>query len=72
MLCCLPQQVNSLCGEEGQLDKLRSDLRLLNASTHNLEDKLTTIYPSPGQIHIYVCMSVHSLSLAVSAWSVIP
>ncbi|XP_038575719.1 macrophage receptor MARCO isoform X1 [Micropterus salmoides] len=44
----LKSQVNSLCGEEGQLDKLRSDLRLLNASTHNLEDKLTTIYPSPG------------------------
>ncbi|XP_070770897.1 macrophage receptor MARCO [Enoplosus armatus] len=44
----LKSQVNSLCGKEGQLDRLRSDLSLLNTSTLNLEGKLTTISLNPG------------------------
>ncbi|XP_044073246.1 macrophage receptor MARCO [Siniperca chuatsi] len=47
-LWALKSQVNSLCGEEGQLERLRSDLSLLNTSTHNLEGKLTTITLNPG------------------------
>ncbi|XP_040912327.1 macrophage receptor MARCO [Toxotes jaculatrix] len=44
----LQSQVSGLCGEDGQLDRLRTDLNLLNTSTHNLEDKLTTISRKPG------------------------
>ncbi|XP_070694224.1 macrophage receptor MARCO [Pempheris klunzingeri] len=47
-LWALQSQVNSLCGEEGQLGRMRSDLSLLNTSTHNLEGKLTTIDLKPG------------------------
>ncbi|XP_030284078.1 macrophage receptor MARCO-like isoform X1 [Sparus aurata] len=39
-LWTLQSQVQSMCGEEGQLDRLRSDLKLLNTSTHNMEGKL--------------------------------
>nr|XP_020462144.1 macrophage receptor MARCO [Monopterus albus] len=44
----LQSKVNSLCGEEGQLDRLRADFGLLNRSTYNLEGKLTTISLKPG------------------------
>ncbi|XP_031725790.1 macrophage receptor MARCO-like [Anarrhichthys ocellatus] len=47
-LWALESQVNSLCGEEGQLGRLLSDLNLLNTSTHNLEGKVTTISLIPG------------------------
>uniref|UniRef100_A0A8C2X8K0 SRCR domain-containing protein n=1 Tax=Cyclopterus lumpus TaxID=8103 RepID=A0A8C2X8K0_CYCLU len=47
-LWALKSQVNSLCGEEGHLARLQSDLNLLNTSTHNLEGKLTTISLIPG------------------------
>nr|QCL09082.1 macrophage receptor [Lutjanus peru] len=47
-LWALESQVKSLCGEEGQLVRLRSDLNLLNTSTHNLESKLTDISLKPG------------------------
>uniref|UniRef100_A0A087YHR1 Macrophage receptor with collagenous structure n=2 Tax=Poecilia formosa TaxID=48698 RepID=A0A087YHR1_POEFO len=42
-LWILQNQVKSLCGEEGQLQRLRADLNLLNTSNHNLENKLTNI-----------------------------
>uniref|UniRef100_A0A3Q3J695 SRCR domain-containing protein n=1 Tax=Monopterus albus TaxID=43700 RepID=A0A3Q3J695_MONAL len=45
----LQSKVNSLCGEEGQLDRLRADFGLLNRSTYNLEGKLTTISLKPGR-----------------------
>ncbi|KAM6978454.1 uncharacterized protein marco [Tautogolabrus adspersus] len=44
----LQSQVNGLCGENGQLHRLSSDLKLLNTSTHNLEGKLTSISLKPG------------------------
>ncbi|XP_040005286.1 macrophage receptor MARCO [Xiphias gladius] len=47
-LWVLKSQVNSLCGEDGQLDRLRADLSLLNKSTHNLEGNLTTISLKTG------------------------
>ncbi|XP_068581320.1 macrophage receptor MARCO [Cebidichthys violaceus] len=47
-LWALKSQVKSLCGEEGQLGRLLSDLNLLNTSTHNLEGKLTNISLIPG------------------------
>ncbi|XP_029968682.1 macrophage receptor MARCO [Salarias fasciatus] len=47
-LWSLESQVKSLCGEEGQLDRLRSDLNLLNTSNHNLEGQLTSIRLKPG------------------------
>uniref|UniRef100_A0A8D3B6I8 SRCR domain-containing protein n=1 Tax=Scophthalmus maximus TaxID=52904 RepID=A0A8D3B6I8_SCOMX len=47
-LWALQSQLNGLCGENGQLDSLRSDLSLLNTSTHSLEGKLTTIGLTPG------------------------
>uniref|UniRef100_A0A3Q3J637 SRCR domain-containing protein n=1 Tax=Monopterus albus TaxID=43700 RepID=A0A3Q3J637_MONAL len=58
----LQSKVNSLCGEEGQLDRLRADFGLLNRSTYNLEGKLTTISLKPGRcacspvcICVYIC-----------------
>nr|QZR93779.1 macrophage receptor with collagenous structure [Paralichthys olivaceus] len=47
-LWALQNQLNSLCGEDGQLDMLRADLSLLNISTRNLEGKMTTISLKPG------------------------
>ncbi|XP_060944494.1 macrophage receptor MARCO [Limanda limanda] len=47
-LWALQNQLNSLCGEDGQLDMLRADLSLLNISTRNLEAKMTTINLKPG------------------------
>ncbi|XP_039455814.1 macrophage receptor MARCO [Oreochromis aureus] len=47
-LWTLESQIKGLCGEEGQLDKLKTDLSLLNATTHNLEGKLTVISLKPG------------------------
>ncbi|XP_071341091.1 macrophage receptor MARCO [Trachinotus anak] len=47
-LLALQSQVSSLCGEDGPLDRLRADLRLLNTSNHNLQSKLTTISLTPG------------------------
>ncbi|XP_005813564.1 macrophage receptor MARCO [Xiphophorus maculatus] len=44
----LQNQVKSLCGEEGQLQRLRADLNLLNTSNHNLENKLTNIQIKTG------------------------
>uniref|UniRef100_A0A3P9PLQ9 SRCR domain-containing protein n=1 Tax=Poecilia reticulata TaxID=8081 RepID=A0A3P9PLQ9_POERE len=47
-LWILQNQVKSLCGEEGQLQRLRGDLNLLNTSNHNLENKLTNIKIKTG------------------------
>ncbi|XP_073330182.1 uncharacterized protein [Pagrus major] len=47
-LWVLQNQVKSLCGEEGQLDQMLSDLILLNTSTRNIEDKLTDIISKKG------------------------
>ncbi|XP_028250204.1 macrophage receptor MARCO-like isoform X2 [Parambassis ranga] len=47
-LGALQSQVNNLCGEDGQLDRLKAGLILLNTSNHNLEDKLKTISLKPG------------------------
>ncbi|XP_036966568.1 macrophage receptor MARCO-like [Acanthopagrus latus] len=47
-LWTLQSQVQSMCGEEGQLDRLRSDLELLTTSTHNMEDRLTNISHKAG------------------------
>ncbi|KAM6969969.1 uncharacterized protein marco [Aplochiton taeniatus] len=47
-LGALQSQVNSLCGDEGQIGKLRLDLGMVNASTHLLEGKLATIALRPG------------------------
>ncbi|PWA20559.1 hypothetical protein CCH79_00019961, partial [Gambusia affinis] len=47
-LWVLQNQVKSLCGEEGQLQRLRADLNLLNTSNHNLENKLTNIRIKTG------------------------
>ncbi|KAM4609193.1 uncharacterized protein marco [Polymixia lowei] len=44
----LQNQVSSLCGEEGQLGRLRADLGLVNVSTHRLEGKLAAISLLPG------------------------
>ncbi|KAM4731059.1 uncharacterized protein marco [Anableps anableps] len=47
-LLVLQNQVKSLCAEEGQLQRLRADLNLLNTSNHNLESKLTNIKLKAG------------------------
>ncbi|KAF3695216.1 Macrophage receptor MARCO Macrophage receptor with collagenous structure [Channa argus] len=47
-LWALQTQVNSMCGEEGQIGRLRAELSLLNSSTHNLQSKITTINLKPG------------------------
>ncbi|XP_042351103.1 macrophage receptor MARCO isoform X2 [Plectropomus leopardus] len=47
-LWALKSQVTSLCGEEGQLGHLKSDLKLLNNSAHKLEGKLTNISLTAG------------------------
>uniref|UniRef100_A0A3B4VIU7 SRCR domain-containing protein n=1 Tax=Seriola dumerili TaxID=41447 RepID=A0A3B4VIU7_SERDU len=62
-LSALQSQVNGLCGEDGQLDRLRADLSLLNTSNHNLQGKLTTISLTPGTmlcvcVCLYVCVRV--------------
>ncbi|KAI3356603.1 hypothetical protein L3Q82_017803 [Scortum barcoo] len=55
-LWVLKSQVNGLCEDGGNLDRLKSDLKLLNISTHNLEGKLTTISLNPGSKYIKVCV----------------
>ncbi|XP_030580307.1 macrophage receptor MARCO [Archocentrus centrarchus] len=47
-LWALESQVKSLCGDEGQLERLRTGLSLLNTTTHSLEGKLTAISLKPG------------------------
>ncbi|XP_059199598.1 macrophage receptor MARCO [Centropristis striata] len=47
-LGALTNKVNSLCGAEGQLSRLQSDLNLLNTSARNLDGKLTAISLKPG------------------------
>uniref|UniRef100_A0A3Q3LP18 Macrophage receptor with collagenous structure n=1 Tax=Mastacembelus armatus TaxID=205130 RepID=A0A3Q3LP18_9TELE len=47
-LWALQSQVTSLCGEEGQLERLRVDLSLLNTSTHNLQGQVATLSLKPG------------------------
>ncbi|KAM3607417.1 uncharacterized protein V6R79_007440 [Siganus canaliculatus] len=44
----LESQVKSLCGDEGQLVRIRSDLNLLNTSARNLEVKLSNVSRLPG------------------------
>ncbi|XP_068184809.1 macrophage receptor MARCO [Antennarius striatus] len=44
----LQSQVNSLCGDEGQLERIRSDLYRLNTSTVKLDHKVTNITLQPG------------------------
>ncbi|XP_062313414.1 macrophage receptor MARCO isoform X2 [Osmerus eperlanus] len=44
----LKTQVDSLCGEEGQLGKLKAELGIVNASTHLLQDKLETLSRKAG------------------------
>ncbi|CAN9498034.1 unnamed protein product [Ophioblennius macclurei] len=41
-------QVQSLCGSKGQLDRLKADLNLLNTSNHNLEGQLASFRLKPG------------------------
>ncbi|KAF7649521.1 hypothetical protein LDENG_00140070 [Lucifuga dentata] len=47
-LGALQTQMNSLCGEEGQLVRLKTSLVLLNSSTHKLEGQITNISLVPG------------------------
>nr|QIJ58484.1 macrophage receptor [Nibea albiflora] len=47
-LWTLGSLVKNLCGEEGQLGRMRSDLMMLNTSTQNLKDKLTNISLKQG------------------------
>ncbi|KAM9850639.1 uncharacterized protein ACBR49_005997 [Aulostomus maculatus] len=47
-LWALRTQVNSLCGEEGQLGRLKADLNLLNTSTKTLAGQVTAISLKPG------------------------
>ncbi|XP_008277675.1 macrophage receptor MARCO-like [Stegastes partitus] len=47
-LLALQNQVRSLCGEKGELFRLRADLSRLNTSNNNLEGKLMTISLKPG------------------------
>ncbi|KAM9365708.1 uncharacterized protein marco [Pholidichthys leucotaenia] len=47
-LRALQNQVHSLCGEEGQLDQLRTDLNLLNSSNLYLKTTLTSLSLKPG------------------------
>ncbi|XP_054878375.1 macrophage receptor MARCO [Poeciliopsis prolifica] len=44
----LHNQVKSLCGEEGQLQRFRAELNWLNTSNQNLENKLTNIQIKTG------------------------
>uniref|UniRef100_A0A3Q2QXV8 Macrophage receptor MARCO n=1 Tax=Fundulus heteroclitus TaxID=8078 RepID=A0A3Q2QXV8_FUNHE len=44
----LENQLGSLCGEEGELQKLRADLDLLNTSSHNLENTIRLKTGPPG------------------------
>ncbi|XP_020491112.3 macrophage receptor MARCO [Labrus bergylta] len=44
----LQSQVNGLCGKDGQLHQLTSNLNLLNTSTLKLEGKLSDISLKPG------------------------
>lgn len=43
------QQVENLCGEGGQLGRLRSDLVQLSTSNRNLEMKLANLSQTPGR-----------------------
>ncbi|XP_053184075.1 macrophage receptor MARCO isoform X2 [Scomber japonicus] len=47
-LWSLQTQVNSLCGADGQLDRMKAELNLLNTSTKSLGDKLSDISLKPG------------------------
>ncbi|KAM9710489.1 uncharacterized protein marco isoform 1-T1 [Menidia menidia] len=47
-LGALQTQVRQLCGEEGQLDRLRADLTLLNLSSLHLHSKLANISLKTG------------------------
>ncbi|XP_078142317.1 macrophage receptor with collagenous structure [Centroberyx gerrardi] len=47
-LGALQSKVNNICGAEGQLDQLRSDLSRVNTSTYSLERRLATISLTPG------------------------
>ncbi|KAM8748370.1 uncharacterized protein AB9X84_013535 [Acanthopagrus schlegelii] len=47
-LWVLHSQVQSMCGQQGQLHQLISELMLLNISTHNIQDKLTNIVNKTG------------------------
>uniref|UniRef100_A0A669EH69 SRCR domain-containing protein n=1 Tax=Oreochromis niloticus TaxID=8128 RepID=A0A669EH69_ORENI len=62
-LWTLESQIKGLCGEEGQLDKLKTDLSLLNATTHNLEGKLTVISLKPG---LCICLCTHQQHLKIT------
>ncbi|XP_060910026.1 macrophage receptor MARCO-like isoform X3 [Labrus mixtus] len=44
----LQSQMNGLCGKDGQLHRLTSNLNLLNTSTLKLEGKLSSISLKPG------------------------
>ena len=44
----LKTQISSLCGEEGQLGKLKAELGIVNASTHLLQDKFETLSRKAG------------------------
>ncbi|NP_001290274.1 macrophage receptor MARCO [Larimichthys crocea] len=46
-LWALDSQVKNLCAEEGQLGRMRSDLKMLNSSARNLEDKLINLKQGP-------------------------
>uniref|UniRef100_A0A3Q3G9C1 SRCR domain-containing protein n=1 Tax=Labrus bergylta TaxID=56723 RepID=A0A3Q3G9C1_9LABR len=48
----LQSQVNGLCGKDGQLHQLTSNLNLLNTSTLKLEGKLSDISLKPGTRNI--------------------
>nr|AXF50249.1 macrophage receptor MARCO [Plecoglossus altivelis] len=41
-------QISSLCGEKGQLGKLKAELEIVNASTHLLQKKLETLSHKAG------------------------
>ncbi|XP_071399367.1 macrophage receptor MARCO-like [Centroberyx affinis] len=47
-LGALQTKVNNVCGAEGQLGQLRSDLSQVNTSTYNLEGRLAAISLTPG------------------------
>ncbi|KAG7239108.1 hypothetical protein INR49_029988, partial [Caranx melampygus] len=52
------QKVNNLCGEDGQLVRLRADLSLLNTSNYNLRGRLTTITLTPEVVLWMLQMTV--------------
>uniref|UniRef100_A0A668A3S6 SRCR domain-containing protein n=1 Tax=Myripristis murdjan TaxID=586833 RepID=A0A668A3S6_9TELE len=61
-LWTMQSKVSSICGDDGQLVRLRNDLSSVNTSTYILEDKLAAISLKTGKIaSIHMTESLHKV-----------